>query len=225
MAREDVSELRAKIKKAQDKKRFEHTLGVTYTAACLAMRYDVDAERAEIAGLLHDCAKCLSNEKKVSLCKKQSIEINMTEAKNPFLLHAKAGAYLAQHKYGIRDADILNAVRYHTTGRPGMSMLEKIVFIADYIEPGRDHSERLPKLRTLAFHDLDEALVEILQDTLRYLEGTGGEIDPMTQRTYDYYSAYSEQGAPRGANEVSRAANEVSRAAQEWITMSAENED
>ena len=193
MAREDIAELRAKIKKTQDKKRFEHTLGVTYTAACLAMCHDIDIERAQIAGLLHDCAKCLSNEKKVSLCKKQSIEINLTEAKNPFLLHAKAGAYLAEHKYGIGDEDILNAVRYHTTGRPGMSTLEKIVFIADYIEPGRDHSERLPKLRKMAFQDLDRALVEILRDTLSYLDGTENEIDPMTQKTYDYYKKTLEQ--------------------------------
>lgn len=187
MSRGDIAELRAKIKKTQDKKRFEHTLGVTYTAACLAMCYDVDTERAEIAGLLHDCAKCLSNEKKISLCKKQSIEINMSEAKNPFLLHAKAGAYLAQHKYGIRDEDILNAVRYHTTGRPGMSTLEKIVFIADYIEPGRNHSARLPELRRLAFQDLDKAMAGILKDTLSYLNGLDNEIDPMTRRTYEYY--------------------------------------
>lgn len=193
MAREDIAELRAKIKKTQDKKRFEHTLGVTYTAACLAMCYDIDTERAEIAGLLHDCAKCLSNDKKVGLCKKQSIEINMTEAKNPFLLHAKAGAYLAQHKYGIGDEDILNAVRYHTTGRPGMSTLEKIIFIADYIEPGRDHSARLPELRRLAFQDLDRTLAEILKDTLSYLDGAENEIDPMTRRTYDYYKRLIEE--------------------------------
>lgn len=193
MAREDIAELRAKIKKTQDKKRFEHTLGVTYTAACLAMCYDVDTERAEIAGLLHDCAKCLSNEKKVALCKKQSIEINMTEAKNPFLLHAKAGAYLAQHKYSIGDEDILNAVRYHTTGRPEMSTLEKIIFIADYIEPGRDHSARLPELRRLAFRDLDVTLAEILKDTLSYLDGAENEIDPMTRRTYDYYKRIIEE--------------------------------
>lgn len=193
MAREDIAQLRTKVKKTQDKKRFEHTLGVTYTAACLAMCYDIDTERAEIAGLLHDCAKCLSNDKKVDLCKRQSIEINLTEAKNPFLLHAKAGAYLAQHKYGIGDEDILNAVRYHTTGRPGMSTLEKIVFIADYIEPGRDHSARLPELRKLAFRNLDRALVEILRDTLSYLDGTENEIDPMTQKTYDHYKKIVEE--------------------------------
>lgn len=190
MAREDVEKvvrLREQMKKSQDKKRYEHTLGVTYTAACLAMRYDIDVERAETAGLLHDCAKCLSNDKKIKLCKMQSIEINMTEAKNPFLLHAKAGAYLAEHKYGIQDEDILNAIRYHTTGRPGMSMLEKIVFIADYIEPNRTHTSKLPALRKLAFEDLDKALLEILKHTLLYLRGSEDEIDPMTQKTYDYY--------------------------------------
>ena len=73
-----------------------------------------------------------------------------------------------------------------------MSTLEKIVFIADYIEPGRNHSGRLPELRRLAFQDLDKVLVEILKDTLRYLRGTGNEIDPMTQRTYDHYRKYLE---------------------------------
>ncbi len=187
MAREDIIRLREQIRKVQDKKRFEHTLGVTYTAACLAMCHDIDIERAETAGLLHDCAKCLSNEKKIKLCKKQSIEINMTEAKNPFLLHAKAGAYLAEYKYGIRDEDILNAVRYHTTGRPGMSMLEKIIFIADYIEPNRTHSSKLPALRKLAFEDINEALLEILKSTLIYLEKVENAVDPMTKKTYDYY--------------------------------------
>lgn len=117
----------------------------------------------------------------------------MTEAKNPFLLHAKAGAYLAQHKYGIGDEDILNAVRYHTTGRPGMSTLEKIIFIADKIEPGRDHSARLPELRRLAFRDLDRTLAEILKDTLSYLDVGENEIDPMTRRTYDYYKKNIEE--------------------------------
>lgn len=190
MAREDVQKvikLREQMKKTLDKKRYEHTVGVAYTAACLAMRYDIDVERAETAGLLHDCAKCLSNEKKIKLCKMQSIEINMTEAKNPFLLHAKAGAYLAQQKYNIGDEDILNAIRYHTTGRPGMSMLEKIIFIADYIEPNRTHTSKLPYLRKLAFEDLDKALLEILKHTLLYLQSSEDEIDPMTQKTFDHY--------------------------------------
>lgn len=179
--------LRKKMEKAQDQRRFEHTLGVTYTAGCLAMCSGADPEKAEIAGLLHDCAKCISNEKKIQICEKHAIEINDAERRNPFLLHAKAGAFLAETKYGISDQDILNAIRFHTTGRPGMTLLEKIVFIADYIEPGRMHSSRLPELRKLAFQNMEQALTEILKDTLIYLNTTEAEIDPMTRNTYDYY--------------------------------------
>ncbi len=191
MAKDILPSLRKEMEKTQDKKRYEHTLGVTYTAASLAMCQQgatlEDVKRAEIAGILHDCAKCLSNEKKIKLCKKRGLEISLAEERNPFLLHAKTGAYLAREKYGISDEDILNAIRFHTTGRPGMSLLEKIIFVSDYIEPGRTHSARLPELRRLAFLNLDKAFLEILKDTLQYLQTTENEIDPMTQKTYDYY--------------------------------------
>ena len=187
MSKEPMEKLRDEIRKVQDAKRFEHTLGVTYTAACLAMCYDAEIRQAEIAGLLHDCAKCLPNEKKIRLCEKNHIEIKEVEFKNPFLLHAKVGAFLAEKEYGIKDADILNAIRFHTTGRPKMSLLEKIIFIADYIEPGRNHSEYLPEIRRLAFTDLDAALKRILSDTLDHLQHSDKEIDPMTKCTYDYY--------------------------------------
>lgn len=187
MAKDIITKLRDEMRKVQDPKRFEHTLGVTYTAACLAMCYNENIQDAEIAGLLHDCAKCLPNEKKIHICKKNHVEINFAESKNPFLLHAKAGAILAEKEYGITDQNILNAVRYHTTGRPGMSLLEKIVFIADYIEPGRTHSVYLPEIRKMAFADLDAALRRILSDTLEHLKTSENEIDPMTRETYEYY--------------------------------------
>ena len=183
-----IPEIRDKMKKIQDGRRFEHTLGVAYTAACLAMCNDIDPQKAELAGLLHDCAKCLTNEKRIQICEKHNIEINAAEQKNPFLLHAKVGAYQAEAKYDIHDEDILGAIRWHTTGKPEMTMMEKIVFIADYIEPCRTHSSRLPELRKLAFRDIDAALVEILKDTLQYLQTTNTEIDPMTKQTYDYYT-------------------------------------
>ena len=187
MAKDIITKLRDEMRKVQDSKRFEHTLGVTYTAACLAMCYNENIQNAEIAGLLHDCAKCLPNEKKIHICKKSHVEINFAESKNPFLLHAKAGAILAEKEYGISDQNILNAVRFHTTGRPGMSLLEKIIFIADYIEPGRTHSVYLPEIRKLAFVDLDAALRRILSDTLEHLKTSESEIDPTTQETYEYY--------------------------------------
>ena len=193
MKETNLKKIRNAMEKLQDAKRFEHTLGVEYTAAALAMRYGEDIRNARTAGLLHDCAKCLSDKKRLSICRKNKIPMTELEKKNPFLLHGKVGAYLAKQKYGIKNQDVLNAIRNHTTGRQGMSLLEKIVFIADYIEPGRNHSARLPELRRLAFQDLDKALVEVLRDTLRYLKGTDNEIDPMTQKTYDHYKKLLEK--------------------------------
>ena len=184
----DLQKIKKQLSKALDAKRYEHTIGVAYTAAALAMRYDVDIKKAEIAGLLHDCAKCLENEKKVSICEKHNIPISEAEERNHFLLHAKVGAHLAEKKYHIKDEDILNAIRSHTTGRPEMSVLEKIIYIADYIEPGREHASDLDKVRKLSFENLDLALVKILQDILIHLKEIKKEIDPMTQLTYDYYS-------------------------------------
>ena len=186
----DTRKIMKKMEKALDAKRYEHTLGVAYTASSLAMSNGINFEKAFVAGLLHDCAKCISNEKKLEICNKHNIEISEIERKNLCLLHAKVGSYIAAKQFRISDRDILNAILFHTTGRPGMSQLEKIIYIADYIEPGRKHAPNLPKVRKLAFQDLDEALLKILEDTLGYLGSVGGSIDPMTKRTYDYYEAY-----------------------------------
>ena len=182
-----MDDLRKAMKKVQDKERYEHTLSVAYTAACLAMLNGVDTQKALRAGLLHDCAKCISAEQKLSLCKKYDIEVSPLERRNPSLLHAKLGATLAREKYGEKDEDVLNAITNHTTGRSEMSMLEKIIFIADYIEPGRSKAQNLAKIRKMAFSDIEEALVTILQDTLIYLQNSGTEIDSATQETLEYY--------------------------------------
>ena len=181
------------MEKVQDAKRFAHTLGVEFTAAALAMRYQADVTDAQIAGLLHDCAKCLTDEKRVGICEKHRIPMTDIERRNPFLLHAKVGEYLAREKYGITNPDILNAIRFHTTGRENMSLLEKIVFIADYIEPGRRQASNLADIRQLAFTDLDAAMLKILEDTLSYLKATGGELDPMTETTYEYCRRQSKE--------------------------------
>lgn len=185
--KKDLRRLRKKIEKVQDAKRYEHTLGVAYTAAALAMRFGAPIQDAQTAGLLHDCAKCLSDEKRLALCEKHDIPITEVERRNPFLLHAKIGALLARRKYGVRDEDILNAVQYHTTGREGMSLLEKIIFVADYIEPGRKQAPNLAEIRRLSFEDLDAALLKILEDTMDYLKDAGGEVDSMTEKTLRYY--------------------------------------
>lgn len=185
-----LRELEKKMKKVQDVKRFEHTLGVEFTAAALAMRYGGSVTDAQTAGVLHDCAKCLSDEKRLKICHSHGIPISQVERRNPFLLHAKAGACLAEEKYGIRNRpEIVNAIRYHTTGRENMGLLEKIVFVADYIEPGRRHAPGLPEIRRLAFEDLDRAVLRILKDTLEHLRKSGGEIDEMTEKACRFYQA------------------------------------
>lgn len=191
----DFVKLRKEMEQTLEQKRYEHTLGVAYTAATLAMVHDVDVNKALIAGILHDCAKCMSHHKQISLCKKNKMQLSEIETeKHSPLLHAKAGSCLARKKYGVTDEDILQAISYHTTGRPHMSPLEKIIYIADYIEPGRERAKRsyadiqnLAEVRKMAYCNLDEALCKILSDTLDYLAGKGGKIDPMTRETYEYY--------------------------------------
>ncbi len=185
--KEDIDLLKKKIKKCLDKDRYRHTLGVAYTAAALAMRYGIDIEAAFKAGLLHDNAKCIPNDEKYKMCEEYGIELTKAEREIPSLVHAKLGAFLAHEKYGIDDKDIIDAVRTHTTGEPGMSMLQKIIFTADYIEPNRDEAPDLPKVRPLAFSDIDKAVCLILKDTLIYLEKRGGKVDPLTRKTYEYY--------------------------------------
>lgn len=187
MKESDITKIRKSMEKKLDPKRYEHTLGVAYTAASLAMCYGTDINNALVAGLLHDCAKCLSNEKRLSICAKHNIAVSKAEEKNPFLLHAKVGSFLAMKKYGVTDKDIINAILNHTTGRPGMSTLEKIIWIADYIEPGRKQAPNLAAIRKMAFENLDKALLMALEDTLQYLNKGKMEVDSMTQKTYDFY--------------------------------------
>lgn len=184
-----IKKLTKEMEEVMDAKRYTHTLGVAYTAAALAMCHGVDMKKAQVAGLLHDCAKCLTDEKRIEICEKNGLPISSVERRNPSLLHAKVGSFLAKTKYDVEDEEILGAICYHTTGRPNMNPLEKIIFIADYIEPGRDRAARLPEIRREAFVSLDETLRMILSDTLAYLDGKEkeGEIDPMTKETYEFY--------------------------------------
>ncbi|MDR0220192.1 MAG: bis(5'-nucleosyl)-tetraphosphatase (symmetrical) YqeK [Lachnospiraceae bacterium] len=184
-----LSKIRRAVKKLLDRKRYEHTLGVAYTAAALAMCHGADLYKAQLAGLLHDCAKCVDDGRKLEICAEHGLAVSETERRNPFLLHAKVGSFIATHELGISDGEVNQAILSHITGRPAMTLLEKIVFIADFIEPGRGEAPCLPTARQEAFRDLDKALVIVLEDILAHLAAGGGEIDPMTRRTYEYYKS------------------------------------
>lgn len=183
----NIHEIKEKVKHELDAPRYEHTLGVMYTAASLAMCHGADMEQALIAGLLHDCAKCIPEKQKIKLCEKYQLDITAVERANPSLLHAKLGAFLAKKEYHITEPEILQAIQSHTTGRPAMSLLEKIVYIADYMEPGRKTLANMEEVRRLAFGNIDECLYVILKDSLVYLKKKALPVDPMTEKTYEYY--------------------------------------
>ena len=189
--KEAFVDIRKQLEKKLKKDRFEHTIGVMYTAASLAMRYHEDIDDAMMAGLLHDCGKYGSVQEQVERCQKHGIILTESELEMPALVHAKLGAYFAEKEYGVTDKGVLSAITWHTTGRPEMTMLEKIIYIADYMEPGRKQAPNLSAIRKAAFEDLDKALLMILEDTLSYLHSTGSVVDTMTQKTYDFYSQYS----------------------------------
>lgn len=182
--------LRKQLQESLKPDRFDHTLGVAYTAAALTFAHGADAEKALIAGMLHDCAKCMSHEEQVKICEKNKIEISDVEKKNHSLLHAKVGMYLARTKYDVYDTEILNAIRWHTTGREDMSLLEKIVYIADFIEPNRKPLEGMDTIRKEAFTDIDRCLAHILHDSVIYLDTIGKEVDEATSNAYQYYKKY-----------------------------------
>jgi len=184
-------EISQKLRKSLEKElkpdRFDHTLGVAYTAANMAFIQGADVEKALIAGFLHDCAKCMSHEEQIKICEKNKIDISEVERRNHSLLHAKVGMYLARTKYDVYDTDILNAIRWHTTGREDMSLLEKIIYIADFIEPNRKPLEDMETIRQEAYTDIDKCLAHILHNSVIYLKTIGKEIDDATMIAYEYY--------------------------------------
>ena len=182
--------LRKELEKELKPDRFDHTLGVAYTAASMAFVFGADVEKALIAGMLHDCAKCMSHEEQVKICEKNKIEITEVERRNHSLLHAKAGMYLARAKYDIYDPEILEAIRWHTTGKEDMSLLEKIIYIADFIEPNRRPLEGMDEIRKEAFTDIDRCLAHILHDSVLYLQTIGKECDEATMNAYLYYKKF-----------------------------------
>ena len=182
-----ISELDAEMKKELKPSRYTHTIGVAHMAYDLAIKWNYPALNAMAAGMLHDCAKCISDEKRINVCEKNNIPISDIEYKYPHLLHSKVGAFYAGSKYDIDDKQIKHAIEVHTTGCTAMSLLDKIIFVADYIEPGRDKQPRLDLIRSTAFSDLDLCVYLILEDSVNYLNTNPDMVDPTTIDTFKYY--------------------------------------
>ena len=168
-----------------DEKRIAHVTGVESQAVMLAMHWGEDPDKAAVAGILHDITKAQGKEKQLKLCEKYGIILEQAERDNPALLHARTGAVLSRDLFGISD-EIYSAIRWHTTGRPDMTRLEKIIYLADYTEPTRDF-EGVEELRALSFEDLDRAMALGLEMSIEDLTERGKPIFHDTMDAFNWY--------------------------------------
>lgn len=172
-------EMKERLKAALKPKRYQHCMGVCSEAVRMAKLFGADREKARIAALLHDCAKCIEHKEQLKLCEKYGIELDEITLKCPAVIHAPLGAAIAKAEYEIEDEEILRAVALHTTGGADMTTLDKIIYIADMIEPSRDY-KGVDELRSLTRKDLDDAMFEALQSTLKFNLKKGAVIHPDT---------------------------------------------
>ncbi len=167
----DFEDAKKCLEQSLEPERYLHSIGVMETAKALAKRYGADENKAQIAGLLHDCAKNIDNDSSYKMCDELNIILDDVTKKSPKLVHQYLGAKIASVKYGICDEQILSAIRYHTTAKCDMTLLEKIIYLADIIEPNRDKEpfDGLVKLRTLCEIDIDEAMLFALDMSVKKL--------------------------------------------------------
>lgn len=178
--------MKEKLKELLTESRYIHSLNVAECALKLAKIYNVDKDKVYKAALLHDCGKCLSHEQVDKVVKKNNIKLDEFEKDNRALSHAIIGVYVAKNEFGITDNDILNAIKYHTTGRAKMSLIEKIIYIADLIEKDRKF-EGVEELRNLVFKkELDKAILSSLNNTIKIVIKRNQMIHPRTIEARNY---------------------------------------
>ncbi|NLB42186.1 MAG: HD domain-containing protein [Clostridiales bacterium] len=173
------------LEKWIDERRLHHSIGVSRCAVDLAKQYGVDEEKARLAGLVHDCAKCLSLEKSLELGKRYGYDADEISQHNKALLHAPIGAHLAADLFNIKDPEILEAIACHTTGKEDMTLLDKIIFVADYIEEDRNYPG-VEEIRRLAYIDLNESLLKALELSIKSVLERGRLLHPMTIEARNY---------------------------------------
>ena len=183
-------ELLRKVKQQMNDHRFQHTLGVASTAVKLAKKYGADPDQAELAGILHDYCKYWDKERMRSIIEENEQISSDLLRYDKELWHAPVGAIVVKKELGIADPIVLDAIAYHTSGRSGMGLLEKILWLADYIEPGR-HFPGVEEVRELAENNLDGALIKAVGNTILFLVKQKKRIYPLTLETYNDLIALS----------------------------------
>lgn len=177
-------EYRREISRRLSPGRAQHSFNVAAEAVRLAEKYGADPVKAEIAGLLHDCMKETSAKEQLQLLEQFGIIVGSVELCSHKLLHAMTGALVAETEFGVTDPDVVQAIRYHTTGKAGMSLLEKIIYIADFISADRTFNG-VEALRACAYRDLDAALIEGLSFTIGDLAAKSRPVHEDTIRAYN----------------------------------------
>ncbi len=175
----NIEEIKVKLKKMVSKERFEHSINVAQVAQRLALKYGGDITKAEVAGLLHDCAKDLDYSTQKKMLIKYNIKIDKFSQKIPKLLHPLIGAAIAEKEFNIKDPIILKAIRVHSTGAPRMSLLDKIIYLSDKIEPLRNN-DGIEEVRKIAEFSLDKAVLKVMDSGLLHLIRRGLLIHPAT---------------------------------------------
>lgn len=184
-----VEEIKKDLESLLSEYRYNHCLRVGETAASLAKHYKINAEDAYLAGLTHDIAKEFTMEENEQFIKEHNLDENLLDPKNKKFIHGIVGAVLVREKYHF-NKDMVNAIYYHTTGRPNMSDLEKIVYLADKIEPGKNY-QGIEEERRLAYQDLDKAVILCLETKIKKLTSEGKPIHQDTIKTLNYFKEKS----------------------------------
>lgn len=179
-------ENRAFLKERLSKKRYTHSLNVAHEAQRLAELYGEDPEKAYFAGLMHDVCKELPAEEQEELVRASSFAVSKEELVTKPVWHGIAGAYFLQVRMGVTDPDVLNAVRYHTVGRAGMTRLEEIVYLADLISEDRTY-DGVEQMRQLCLTSINAAMLEGIRFSIETTLKKGGYLPPVTVEAYNQY--------------------------------------
>ncbi|MBQ8540880.1 MAG: bis(5'-nucleosyl)-tetraphosphatase (symmetrical) YqeK [Clostridia bacterium] len=178
-------EMHRKLRSTQKERRYFHTMGVVKEAVRLAPKYGVEVEKAKIAALLHDCAKNFDQDRFLEIAAEYGVTLDEYALKEPALVHAFLGAAVAYRDYGVTDKEILDAIFYHTTARANMTNLEKLIYLADMIEPGRTMPQA-EELRRLVETDLDDALIYAIDCSIKHVIKKGRLIHPDSIHARNY---------------------------------------
>lgn len=182
----DIKQIEKTLKGMLPERRLKHSLNVSKCAVKLSEIYKCDKEKAEIAGLVHDCAKYFTDEQIEDSIKRFNVELDPLEVNNIALSHSVIGSYVVVDIFNIKDEEIINAIKYHTTGKENMSLLEKIIYMADLIEEDRNFP-RVEELRELTYSGkLEEALLLSFNNTIKFVIDNNQLIHPRTIKARNY---------------------------------------